>query len=81
MTEGKSLARLVLKPYAISGNSLLLLVLRNHEKRRSPLSLVAPPLRGVVRGSGELANHSVLPSITRQLLPYAGVVSHGRRPQ
>ena len=39
------------------------------------------PNGGVSRGGGELANHAVLPSITAQLLPDAGVVTHGRRPQ
>ena len=47
-----------------------------------PIPSACPaPDGGVGRGSeGELANHAVLPSVTCQLLPYAGVVTHGRRP-
>ena len=39
------------------------------------------PAGGAGRGSGELANHAVLPSITCQLLPYTGEVTRDERPQ
>ena len=46
------------------------------EKNAGPHSFSLPcPWRGAGRGSGELANHAVLPSVTSHLLPYAGVVT------
>ena len=36
---------------------------------------------GAGGGSGELANHVVIPSTTRQLQPYSGVVTRDQRTQ
>ena len=56
---------------------------RNHEEKTPvpiPSHCLAPD-GGAARGSGELANHAVLPSITCQLLSYAGVITRAQRPQ
>ena len=52
---------------------------QNHEKTPVPIpSHCLAPDGGAGRGSGELAKHAVLPSITGQLLPDTRVVTHGR---